>query len=156
MPQSGKYNPPLSCSVRDEEKSSAVQSCGYNMAQKSLSHILGNSRLMKDRNYQDSGKLWAIDQRPFITEGAKLADQGFLFVPNGCMSGKKECRLHVDFHGCTNSIVLFNDTYMRSKGYLEYAVPNDIIFLFPQNNDSTSIPYEHCWMSSYQSDSEHP
>lgn len=32
VPQHGKYNPPLSCSIRNEEAGSAVQSCGYNMA----------------------------------------------------------------------------------------------------------------------------
>lgn len=58
-----QYNPPLSCAIRNEIYS-AVQNCGQNMALEGLKHMFG-PLLYKDVNYQDSGKLWAIDQRPF-------------------------------------------------------------------------------------------
>ena len=73
--------------------------------------------------------MYAIDQRPFNTEGAKLADEGFLYIPTACQT--KSCRFHVDFHGCTNTVVMFGDVYMRQLGYLEYAAQNEIIMLFP-------------------------
>ena len=67
-----KYNPPLSCGTRNESYS-AVQNCGYNMALEALQHIYGPD-LEIDNNYQDSGKLYAIDQKPFNIEGAYMAD----------------------------------------------------------------------------------
>lgn len=76
-----------------------------------------------------------------------MADQGFLYVPNSCMN--ESCRLHVDFHGCSNSMVRYNDTYMRQLGYLEYAAANNIILLFPQNNETMIFQeMEFCWISS--------
>ena len=54
-------------------------------------------------------------------------------------------------------MLLLNDTYMRKLGYLEFAAANNLILLFPQNNDTSPdlfLPY--CWASSIKSNSDHP
>ena len=68
-----RFNPLTSCGIKNEQYS-AVQNCGWNMALEGLSHIFGTEYLEKAINYQDQGKLWAIDQTPFNDEGAKLAN----------------------------------------------------------------------------------
>lgn len=92
--------------------------------------------------------LAVIDQTPFNKNNSHMADYGFLYIPDNCKG--KTCRFHMDFHGCYDSAVLWNDTYMRQLGLLEYAASNDLIMLFPQNNDTTTKPYPYCWASSSQ------
>lgn len=72
---------------------------------------LYDGNLTRDLDYQDNGTLYAIDQKPFNTENAFLADQGFLYVPKTCLN--KSCRFHMDIHGCTETIVRLNDTFVR-------------------------------------------
>lgn len=72
---------------------------------------LYDGNLTRDLDYQDNGTLYAIDQKSFNTENAFLADQGFLYVPNTCLN--KSCRFHMDIHGCTETIVRLNDTFVR-------------------------------------------
>ena len=121
-------NPPFSCGMVNDN-TGAVHNCGYNLAGEIFTHILGLESMDRMDEYQDHGSLYAIDQRPFNTKDAKLADEGFLYIPTACQT--KSCRFHVDFHGCYNTLVVFGDVYMRQLGYLEYAAQNDIIMLFP-------------------------
>lgn len=127
------------------------------MAFEVFKNLYGEKGLYRDSNYQDSGTLYAIDQKPFNTEGAKLADQGFLYVPNACLN--ESCRFHLDIHGCTETIVTYNDTFVRQLGYMEHAAASKIIMLFPQvNHSDTSYThyFPHCWYSAATHDSKHP
>ena len=123
-----EMNPPFSCGMRNP-KTGGVQNCGYNMAGEVFTHVLGLESMERIDEYQDHGSLYAIDQRPYNTKDAKLADEGFLYIPTACQT--KSCPLHVEFHGCLCTVVIFGDIYIRQLGYLEYAAKNDIIMLFP-------------------------
>jgi len=81
------------------------------MASEIFEHLYGLEELKRNDDYQDHGKLWSIDQRSFNTPEAKLTDKGFLYVPDACLN--QSCKFHVDFHGCDESIVSYNDTFMR-------------------------------------------
>lgn len=92
-----------------------------------------------------------MDTTPFKGEDAMLSDHSFLYVPNSCLN--QSCRFHVDFHGCWESNVLWNDTFARQVGYMEHAAASNIIVLFPSTNDTD---FSYCWRSSVQDDIKHP
>ena len=94
-----------------------------------------------------------MDMTSFNKNNSKMADYGFLYVPDKCKD--KECKFHVDFHGCLGSAVINNDTYVRALGLIEYAATNDIVMLFPQNNDTGTTPFPYCWASSVQNSKDH-
>lgn len=88
-----------------------------------------------------------------------MADYGFLYIPDHCQNQWSKCDFHVHFHGCIRSAVAFNDTYVRGTGLLEMAATNNVILLFPQNNDTTADvfpPYKYCWSSAVQDSASHP
>lgn len=112
------------------------------MALEVFEHIYGNMTL-KENNYQDVGKLYAIDITSSNNPDAYFSNIQYLYVPDACFNNS--CRFHVDFHGCTLSNIRMGDYFMRKSGYLEHAAANDIILLFPSNNDTE---WGHCWRSS--------
>lgn len=59
----------------------------------------------------------------------------------------------MDFHGCYETNVYWNDTFVRQVGYMEHAAASNIIMLFPSSNDTENY---HCWRSSIQDDAHHP
>ena len=148
------YNPPRSCAPRFDFDAGIVQ-CGYNLAYEIFAHLYGEN-ITKDTYYQDSGKLYTVDQTPFNIEGAHLADQGFLYVPDVCFN--ESCNFHVEFHGCNSSIGYFKDINIKSMGQMEFAAQNKIIILYPQSGDSGApdVEWMFCWRSAMVQDSEHP
>jgi poly(3-hydroxybutyrate) depolymerase len=81
-----------------------------------------------------------------------MNDIGYLYIPDVCLS--EYCKLLVNLHGCGESAALWFDTYSRTTGLLEYAATNNIIVLFPSNNDSVpEFPWpEYCWSADFTDD----
>lgn len=109
-----------------------------------LEHLLGKLQ-DSDPNYQDFGTLYAIDQSTWELS-SELADYGYLYIPNKCKDKDTFCDFHAHFHGClmsnqmvvddkTDPPTLVEDLFVRKYGLLEYAAKNNIILLFPQNNE---------------------
>ena len=109
-----------------------------------LEHFLGNLQ-DSDPNYQDLGTFYAIDQSTSELSGG-LADYGYLYIPNKCKEKDTFCDFHAHFHGClmsnqkviddkTDPPTLVEDRFVRKYGLLEIAAKNNIILLFPQNNE---------------------
>ena len=157
LPVNDQYNPQQSCAIKNFTYYGSLNNCGYNMAKGYLTHILGKVN-ERDLEYFYDGNLYAIDQTPTSVNDPELnpymADYGFLFVPDSCLS--KPCDFHIHFHGCLDSAVVWNATYMRQTGLLEYSTTNDMILLFPQNNDTRQVPMQYCWYSSLRSTKEDP
>lgn len=55
------------------------------MALEVLTHLYGDN-MLKDINYLDSGKLYAIDISSSNNADAFLSDHHFLYVPNTCLN----------------------------------------------------------------------
>jgi poly(3-hydroxybutyrate) depolymerase len=67
-----------------------------------------------------------------------MKKKGFVYVPTNCKE-KKECKLHVHFHGCQQYYDSLGDVYVKHSGFNGYAESNDIIVLYPQTT-STFFP----------------
>ena len=120
---------------------SVVCNCGFDFAQKSLSHILKNvpdstiSTLQpKDSDWLNKGKLTTFDQHEFIEdkkwlEYTGLRKNGYIFYPNLCK--EKHCKLVVLLHGCNQSTEVDGVEFIMKNGFPEYSINNDLILLMP-------------------------
>ena len=67
-----------------------------------------------------------------------MAEIGYTYIPNACKAGEP-CQFVMFLHDCMESAILWNDTDTRRTGLLEYAATNNMIVVFPQNNDSVML-----------------
>lgn len=70
-----------------------------------------------------------FDQSPFYLEDSKIFDYGMIYIPDACLN--QSCDFHIHFHGCGESVALWDTLYARQTGILEHAAANDMIVLFP-------------------------
>jgi hypothetical protein len=145
------YNPPASCAPKFDFDWGVPQ-CGFNMAYEIYDHLYGNGEeLERETNYQDFGKLYAIDQKSTSPKEAYLADQGYLYVPDVCLN--ETCNFDLQFHGANSTLIFWNDTMIRKLGLFEFAAANKIIILFPNTDDAYWI---YGWRSAFTQDDTHP
>ncbi len=90
-----------------------------------------------------SGGILRFNQREFAAKDTGMADDAFVYVPKKCADGAT-CRLHIAFHGCTQSSKAVGDAFYVHGGYNRWADTNDLIVLYPQVNASFLNP-QGCW-----------
>lgn len=107
------------------------------------------------------GDLLEFDQAEFITSGSpasiSMDSIGFAYIPTRCKDRSRTCRLHIAFHGCVQSRLVYfkklkfpglyfvlkisylcrttagiGDAYATKTGYIHAAEENNIIVIFPQ------------------------
>ncbi len=78
-----------------------------------------------------SGKFVLFDQGAFSEPGDGFADEGVVYVPQGCAE-QPGCRVHIALHGCEQSREAVGDTFVKDSGFAEIADTNRIVVLFPQ------------------------
>ncbi len=110
-----------------------VSNCHFDGAGAILQHIYGH--LKPRSNGSLTGQYLEFNQSEFIeyplAEG--LDYSGFAYVPKSCADGQK-CRLHIAFHGCSQSFSHVGYKFIKHSGYDRWADTNDIIILFPQTH----------------------
>ncbi|MBV9766627.1 MAG: hypothetical protein JOZ48_17410, partial [Acidobacteriaceae bacterium] len=118
----------------------SVNGAGYDQAGVILSHIYG---VLNPPAKSPAGKIILFDQKEFAAKKAKMADEGYVYVPQSCASGAP-CNVHVAFHGCVQSAKSVGDRFYAHAGYNTWAETNNLIVLYPQVNASLANP-EGCW-----------
>jgi len=117
-----------------------VVHCGYDQAGDLLAQIYGT---LAPKTGQPAGDLISFDQRPYGAS-ANLAPDGAVYVPAACRK-EKGCRVHVAFHGCSQSRDMVGDAFVSGTGFAPWADANRIIVLYPQvAADPMSNPLG-CW-----------
>ena len=105
-----------------------ISNCGYDGAKAVLSQFYGT--LAPRNNAPAASNYLEFNQREF-TANLGMASTGWVYVPASCAAGAK-CKLHVAFHGCTQSYSNIGDKFVKNTGYTRWADTNGIIVLFPQ------------------------
>ncbi|MEM5277579.1 PHB depolymerase family esterase [Cupriavidus taiwanensis] len=122
-----------------------ISDCGFDAAGRILKHLYGNLQLRNDG--LPRGHLIEFDQTEFLhaPESQGMARTGWLYVPESCAS--KRCRLHVVFHGCSQSFSDVQRRFIEHAGYNPWADTNSIVVLYPQTMASGGTPYnpKGCW-----------
>ncbi len=124
----------------DQRASPWLNNCNYDGAGATLWQSYGK---LNSRGVMDSSHLRAFDQSEFGAGPASMAADGYTYVPAACAQGQK-CRLHIALHGCEQSPVFVQSTYMTHAGYNEWAETNNIVILYPVASFAVGNPLA-CW-----------
>jgi poly(3-hydroxybutyrate) depolymerase len=117
-----------------------VSDCDYDQAKAILSWIYGP---LTPPIPGLSGRFIVFDQSDFSGPSDGFADEGMVFIPEGCAS-EPGCRIHIVLHGCEQSREEIGDTFIMESGFADVADENRLIVLFPQVEASTLNPHG-CW-----------
>ncbi|KAL4951554.1 Alpha/Beta hydrolase protein [Aspergillus filifer] len=113
-----------------------ISNCGYDGAGAVLEWLLGP---LEPRNTgRLSGEIVPFDQSGEYGASG-MGSKGFLYVPAACRNGSVVCRLHVVFHGCTQSYDLIGKGFVQDTGYNQWADTNKLIMLYPQTTVDLSL-----------------
>lgn len=140
----------------DQGGSPYLLDCGLDGAGQALQWLYGEDMQAPSGSHQ--GTLLTFDQSAFY-DGRRLADEGYLFVPESCAEGAS-CALSVALHGCGMSAEQIGETFVRHSGLNAWAAENRLVMLYPQAAPSLPNP-KACWdwwgydESSWQRDPLH-
>jgi poly(3-hydroxybutyrate) depolymerase len=107
-----------------------INDCDFDAAGALLGHLLGP---LDPPAAKESGRIIRFDQKPFGGGDAYsigMADSGYAYVPRACEAA--QCRIHVAFHGCRQSVETIGERFVREAGYNRWADANRLIVLYPQ------------------------
>ena len=60
-----------------------------------------------------------------------MGRKGYFYAPEQCMNKTAACKLHVVFHGCSQTIGDIGMDYVTHTGYNELADTNNLVILYP-------------------------
>ncbi|KAL4439541.1 hypothetical protein ABPG74_003943 [Tetrahymena malaccensis] len=132
--------------VCDFKGSPYINNCNYNQAYESLNYLYGG-KLKAGTKAIDSNLFEFNQQNYFSSFMTSLYSSGYVYIPTNCAGGKKKCRLHINFHGCKQSVEILGTNYITMIGINDVAEANDIVVLYPQTSKNPIFPYnpEGCW-----------
>ncbi|XP_038066214.1 uncharacterized protein LOC119736247 [Patiria miniata] len=111
-----------------------INDCDYDQAFEILNHIYGNLQ-QPTSSTTANGQLLSFSQSEFFPFYSSLyrpmAYTGYVYIPTGCVS-TQNCKLHVAFHGCSQTTLSIGDDFYTKTGYNEVGELNNIIILYPQ------------------------
>lgn len=171
LPVDEEWHREGSCNVRDGDvvpPKRGSRNCGYNLAWYMLQTWFGEEPL-KERalNHTQLGDFHAFNQSAFVDDNteAKLGEIGYIYIPHACKDGAY-CKTVMFLHGCLQAAGIWKETEARRMGLIEYAATNNLIVIFPQNDDMVMMelpgqdpfPFQYCWSTGQvnASDKYHP
>ena len=60
-----------------------------------------------------------------------MGRKGYFYAPEQCMNKTANCKLHVVFHGCLQTLDDIGMDYVTHTGYNELADTNNLVILYP-------------------------
>lgn len=119
-----------------------INDCSYDGAGRGLTALYGP---LQPSVSPVTANLLQFDQTLFGT-GASLNTVGYVYVPTACQKNAV-CALHVNFHGCKQTLDDIGMQYVEDTGLNGWAEANNIVVVYPQVIRSGLIPYnpEGCW-----------
>jgi len=122
-----------------------INNCGISSAKLLLEHIYGTLRPCLNAS---NNNIISIDQvsfipAPYTAQTAGLQKVAYAYVPNACRNPdvNHDCKLHISFHGCEQTINDIGNLFYTTTGYNECGESNNIIILYPQVRATILNPY---------------
>jgi poly(3-hydroxybutyrate) depolymerase len=121
-----------------------INNCSFDLAGTFLQWIYGT--LHAKSTGKLGGSIVPFDQSAFISspQSKGMDTTGYLYVPANC-AAQQRCKLHVVFHGCSQSAHSIGSQYYTNTGYNKWADTNNIIVLYPQAYPITATNPYGCW-----------
>lgn len=109
-----------------------LSKCGRDMAGEILTHLLGplTPKLSPVEEHLKTYEQLSFTELEEERANLSLGKKGYAYVPEGCEAGN--CRIHVAFHGCKQTLDDIQESFIRNAGYNAWAEANRIIILYPQ------------------------
>jgi poly(3-hydroxybutyrate) depolymerase len=119
-----------------------INDCDFDAAGEMLQHLYGELESRVAEALEEN--LVEADFSGYFGPGSDVADTGYLYVPDACRAGARDCGLHIAFHGCVQGAEFIDDRFARSAGFNEWAETNALIVAYPQIEKSLFNP-KGCW-----------
>jgi hypothetical protein len=119
-----------------------INKCSYDGAYQVLSTFYS----LGGKTTPISSNLVRFDQTPYISDtGTSLESYGYMYIPTNCKNGAT-CKLHFNFHGCSQGVSTIGTTYMTECGYNDWAESNNIVVVYPSVGPSSALGNPNgCW-----------
>jgi len=125
-----------------------INNCNYDGSGFALDWIYGH---LNPKVTANNNNIVSFSQSPFIPNGAtpasiSMGPNAYMYVPTNCTESGANCKLHVVFHGCKQTLSDIQLQYVEDTGYNNWAESNNIIVLYPQAIASTALSNPNgCW-----------
>lgn len=123
-----------------------VNNCEYDLSGEFMRATYGMH--VKPRATASPNLYW-INQWDYWTAGppkltATVMEWMVAYVPDSCKAAPSQCKLHINYHGCSKPEWRQRIAWATGLDLNEYAEANDMIVLYPQAQGSHSSG-EGCW-----------
>lgn len=119
-----------------------INDCDYDTAGNLLRHLYGDLNAREPQAGAEN--LVAADFSAYFDSDSDVSKTGYLYVPDSCSSGARDCGLHIAFHGCVQGAEFIDDRFASQSGFNEWAESNKLIVVYPQVEKSLFNP-KGCW-----------
>ncbi len=121
-----------SCSTPSQ--SPFISNCGRDIAGEMLKHLLGNLLAKKsprmDRIFKFE-QLQNLDGVDF--DKLSMHKMAYAYIPEECEgTAIRDCRIHVAFHGCKQTLDDIQTTFVTKASYNGWAEANKLVVVYPQ------------------------
>ncbi len=128
-------------STCDATRAPFINDCDYDQAGAILKHIYGP---LKPPSSDLKVAPQLFGQEEFSdSSSAGLDELGAVYIPESCVQ-ERGCRVHIAFHGCSQSREMVDEAFITGSGYNRWADINRLIVLYPQVSKSAKNP-QGCW-----------
>lgn len=111
-----------------------ISNCGRDIAGEMLAHLLGGlfpKKSARSDRFFKFEQLQRIDGVDF--DKLSMHKNAYAYIPTGCdYPSMKDCRIHVAFHGCKQTLDDIQTTFITKAGYNAWAESNKIVVIYPQ------------------------
>ncbi|GAA0695632.1 hypothetical protein ISN75_06260 [Dyella marensis] len=140
------HNLPIAAKGDDCDKSVSpyLGHCGFDAAGEIFAELFGKPAHAAG---EAKGELRRFDQNAYKPDGADafLADEGYVYVPPSCLTGKP-CGLLVAFHGCKQNATAVGEAFVKDAGFNRWADVYGVAVLYPQTRASMApLNPQACW-----------
>jgi poly(3-hydroxybutyrate) depolymerase len=82
----------------------------------------------------NTSNFFSFDQTQFGADPNmnSMGREAYAYIPLACQSGKLQCHLHVNLHGCQQDFLTLGTQYLYQTELNEWAEANNIVILYPQ------------------------
>lgn len=133
-----------------QKSSPYIGKCLYDSAGDAFKKMYGASAVTRG-SYNIFNRA-SFDQTPFAggnPSGLSLESTGYVYVPSACKNNSVAggCGVHMNFHGCQQTLEDIQTTYVDNVGLSEWGEGSNTIIVYPQAKKSLFSPSnpEGCW-----------
>jgi poly(3-hydroxybutyrate) depolymerase len=113
-----------------------INNCGIDFAGKFLEQTFKDLNVPFDNRMGrlNTSNFFSFDQTQFGANPSlnSLGTYAYAYIPEQCQSGKLQCHLHVNLHGCQQDFLNAGTEYLYQTELNEWAETNNIVILYPQ------------------------